>query len=55
MEGKEQGVALALGRRLKLEDGATPQKVFQASFRAPQSFRFLTEVEKTLLSEWIER
>jgi predicted transcriptional regulator len=55
LEGKTEGVALALGRRLSLGDDANPAKVFRAPFNAPQSFRFLTESETALLSTWMER
>lgn len=44
--GKEQGVAIRLGRRFDLGSGVLPKKVFGASFRPPQSFRYLSETEK---------
>ena len=54
LAGADEGVALALGRRLSLGEDATPQTVFRSAFHAPQSFRFLTDVEKTHLSTWLE-
>lgn len=45
LEGKDIAVALRLGRRQSLDDGVIPRTVFGASFRPPQSFRYLTEVE----------
>jgi len=53
LEGKSEAVALSLGRRVSLGDDASPVKVFRASFHAPQSYRFLTDAEKALLSDWI--
>jgi predicted transcriptional regulator len=44
--GKAQGVAIRLGRRLSLGTDVLPKKVFGASFRPPQSFRYLSETEK---------
>lgn len=45
-EGKELGVALRLGKRVDLGAGVLPKKVFGASFRPPQSFRYLSNAEK---------
>ena len=45
LEGKDVAVALRLGRRQSFGDGVIPRAVFGASFRPPQSFRYLTEVE----------
>lgn len=46
LEGKELGVAIRLGKRVNLGSGVLPSKVFGASFRPPQSFRYLSDVEK---------
>ncbi len=55
LRGKAEGVALSLGRRVSLGEGASPTEVFRSAFHAPQSFRFLTEPEAKLLSQWMER
>jgi hypothetical protein len=52
---KAEGAAISLGRRISLGDHAVPAKVFRKEFRPPQSFRFLTEAEKKLLGEWMQR
>lgn len=44
--GKEEGVAIRLGKRFNLGSDVLPKKVFGASFRPPQSFRYLSETEK---------
>lgn len=46
LKGKELGVAIRLGKRVNLGSGVLPQKVFGASFWPPQSFRYLSVVEK---------
>jgi len=46
LEGKAEGVAIRLGQRIDLGTKALPKKVFGASFRPPQSFRYLTDAEK---------
>jgi predicted transcriptional regulator len=42
--GRQQGYALLLGQRLVASQPVPPSKI-SASFRAPQSFRYLTEAE----------
>ncbi len=44
--GKELGVAIRLGGRTDLGPDVLPKKVFGASFRPPQSFRYLSDTEK---------
>lgn len=46
-EGKDFGVAIRLGERLDLGSGMFPKNVFGASFRPPQSFRYLSDTEKS--------
>lgn len=46
LDGKKLGVAIRLGSRLNLGSGVLPKKLFGASFRPPQSFRYLSEAEK---------
>lgn len=48
-EGKDIGVALRLGKRVSLDAGLTAKRVFGATFRAPQSFRYLSDREKAAL------
>ena len=44
--GREEGVAIRLGERLDLGSDVLPTRVFGASFRPPQSFRYLSDSEK---------
>ncbi|MGC4395699.1 ASCH domain-containing protein [Hydrogenophaga crocea] len=53
-EGKELGVAIRLGKRIKLGSGLPPKKVFGASFRPPQSFRYLSDTEKLKVRALLE-
>ncbi|HEX7890776.1 MAG TPA: hypothetical protein VF522_15555 [Ramlibacter sp.] len=46
LEGKKLGVAIRLGKRVNLGAGVLPTKVLGASFRPPQSFRYLSNIEK---------
>lgn len=46
LKGKELGVAIRLGKRLKLGSGLLPSEVFGETFRPPQSFRYLSDAEK---------
>lgn len=46
LNGKALGVAIRLGSRVDLGPSVHAKKVFGTSFRAPQSFRYLTEAEK---------
>ena len=50
MDGMSEGVALKLGRRMSFDKGLPPSKVFGASFRPPQSFRYLKRSEIVKLS-----
>jgi predicted transcriptional regulator len=47
LQGKKVGVALRLGKRLNLGLDVFPKNIFGASFRPPQSFRYLSPTEKT--------
>lgn len=49
LHGKELGVAIRLGKRVTLGSGVLPQKVFGASFRPPQSFRYLSGADKAMV------
>ena len=48
-DGKDLGVALRLGRRTSLPAGLTAKSAFGPSFRAPQSFRYLTDCDKAVV------
>jgi len=50
MDGMGEGVALKLGRRVSFGKGLPPSAVFGASFRPPQSFRYLKVSEIAKLS-----
>jgi len=54
MDGKQEGVALRLGAATSLGSGVSPSTVFGPSFRAPQSFRYLTAVEKVNVRKLME-
>jgi predicted transcriptional regulator len=54
LDGKTLGIALKLGKRLPFDDGLLPKEVFGDSFHAPQSYRYLTEDEKTALCRCME-
>ena len=54
LEGKTIGIALKLGKRLPLGDGLLPREIFGASFHAPQSYRYLTDDERTALRLFME-
>lgn len=51
MEGKKHGVALELLRRRRIVGGIDPRSLFGDEFRPPQSFRYLSQGELSLLSE----
>ncbi|MET0334106.1 MAG: hypothetical protein ABW190_07520, partial [Rhizobacter sp.] len=52
-EGKVEGAAIRLGRRVDLGAKVSPSKVFGTSFHPPQSFRYLTDVEKARVRKLI--
>lgn len=54
LEGKELGVAIRLGKRVDLGSSVLPKMVFGASFRPPQSFRYLSDTEKTKVRTMLE-
>jgi predicted transcriptional regulator len=45
LNGKDEGVALKLGRRMKFGDGVSPQDLFGTAFKPPQSYRYVKEDE----------
>lgn len=51
MQGKSSGVAIRLGQRQVLERNVAARDVFGASFRPPQSFRYLSDSEKVKIRE----
>ncbi|MGE4242379.1 hypothetical protein [Ramlibacter sp.] len=54
LEGKEFGVAIRLGERVNLGSGVLPREIFGASFRPPQSFRYLSDTEKAKVRAVVE-
>lgn len=52
--GKLQGVALRLGKRIDLGTDTFPEKLFGPAFRPPQSFRYLTEPERVKMRNILE-
>ena len=55
MHGLDFGVALKLGRRATFDMPLDPKRVFGASFRPPQSFRYLRAAEISVLSAVLGR
>lgn len=54
LEGKQEGVALELTRRLKFSAGVDPRSLFGQEFVPPQSFRYLKKDELKILSKQIK-
>ncbi len=54
LDGKREGVALQLRRRLKIGDGIDPRTLFGPEFRPPQSFRYLKPGEFEVLAKYIK-
>lgn len=54
LEGKQEGIALELLRRLKFSKGVDPRSLFGQEFVPPQSFRYLKKEELNLLSKQIK-
>lgn len=54
LDGKQEGVALQLARRLKIGDGIDPRILFGPEFRPPQSFRYLKPDEFEVLAKHIK-
>ena len=54
LEGKKEGVALELLRKLRISDGINPRMVFGDEFHPPQSFRYLKRDELDLLCRHLE-
>lgn len=50
LQGRDLGVAIRLGERVDLGSGVLPKNLFDASFRPPQSFRYLSRTEKAKVS-----
>lgn len=54
LDGKQNGIALQLLRRLKIGDGIDPHAIFGPGFRPPQSFRYLMPGEFEMLAKHIK-
>lgn len=54
LEGKPEGVALELTRKLKLSVELDPRSIFGQGFVPPQSFRYLNQSELKILSKHIK-
>ena len=54
LEGKREAVALELKRVVELDSEVDPLELFGQNFRPPQSFRYLTEEEWSLLRRKIK-
>ena len=55
LEGKRQGVGLRLGKRVTFSNGILPSSIFGKTFRPPQSFRYLSTVEKNKIKKLIDK
>lgn len=54
-QGKDIGVALRLGKRIVLPEGIAAKNVLGPTFRAPQSFRYLADEEKSALRKLLRK
>ena len=54
LEGKQQGIGLRLGQRVTFSNGILPSTIFGKTFRPPQSFRYLSSVEKNKIKKILD-
>ena len=55
LDGKQKGIGLRLGKRVTFSNGILPSTIFGETFRPPQSFRYLSIVEKNKIKKILDK